>query len=150
MSFGLDEEVKTEENGSTYEAEGIINIDKKRRPFAYWTVGGKEYRMKLTTAVICQLEDKFKRNLLDMLFSSGSVPPLGVMLTITQGAMKSWEHGIKYSDVQALFDQYCEEGGTQMSFMTDVLMEIYKVSGFFSKNQLEDMDEKLEAAKAEL
>ena len=106
--------------------------------------------MKLTTAVICQLEDKFKRNLLDMLFSSGSVPPLGVMLTITQGAMKSWEHGIKYSDVQALFDQYCEEGGTQMTFMTDVLMEIYKVSGFFSKNQLEDMDEKLEAAKAEL
>lgn len=147
MEYGLDEEVRAEEDG--FEDGKVVSIGekKKRAPFAYWTVNGKDHKMKLTTAVICQLEDKFKRNLLDLLFSSGSVPPLAVMLTITQGAMKTWEHGVRYSDVQNLFDQYCEEGGTQMSFMTDVLMSIYKVSGFFSEDQLKDMDEKLEEAK---
>lgn len=120
---------------------------RKRQPFAYWTVGGKEYKLKLTTAVICQLEDKFKCNLMNILANSGGMPSLSVMLTITQGAMKSWEHGIKYVDVQELFDRYCEEGGTQLSFVTDVLMPIYQVSGFFSETQREAMDQKLEEVK---
>lgn len=143
MNQGLDEEVKEEK---------VVNLEekKKRRPFAYWTVGGVEHKLKLTTAVICQLEDKYKRNLLDLLFSSGSVPPLAVMLTITQGAMKTWEHGVKYADVQQMFDLYCEEGGTQMTFMTDVLMEIYKVSGFFSEEQTAEMDAKLSEVKENL
>lgn len=149
MNYGLDDEVidRTED---TAENEKAVNIEKKRRPFAAWEVGGRTYRLKLTTAAICQIEDKFKRNLLDLLFSSGSVPPLSVMLTITQGAMKTWEHGIKYTDVQKLFDQYCEEGGTQMTFMTDVLMEIYKVSGFFSEDQTAEMDAKLAEAKEKM
>lgn len=142
MVQGFDDEVVKEN-----EEEKIINMEerKKRKPFAYWEVGGKEYKLKLTTAVICQLEDKFKRNLLDIL--SMGMPPLATMLTIAQAAMKTWEHGIKYDDVQKLFDRYCEEGGTQLSFMTDVLMEIYKVSGFFSESQQEKMDQKLEDAK---
>lgn len=149
MNYGLDDEVidRTED---TAENEKAVNIEKKRRSFAAWEVGGRTYRLKLTTAAICQIEDKFKRNLLDLLFSSGSVPPLSVMLTITQGAMKNWEHGIKYTDVQKLFDQYCEEGGTQMTFMTDVLMEIYKVSGFFSEDQTAEMDAKLAEAKEQM
>ena len=141
MNQGLDDEMKT---GDT-----VVKMEdkRKRQPFAYWTVGGKEYKLKLTTAVICQLEDKFKCNLMNILANSGGMPSLSVMLTITQGAMKSWEHGIKYVDVQELFDRYCEEGGTQLSFVTDVLMPIYQVSGFFSETQREAMDQKLEEVK---
>jgi len=141
MGYGLDDEMKAEKN---VEEMGRGPEKKKRPPFAVWTVDGTEYRLKLTTAVICQLEDKFKRNLLNLL---DGVPPLAVMLTITQGAMKNWNHGVKYADVQNLFDKYCEEGGTQLSFMTDVLMEIYKVSGFFSEDQQTEMDRKLEEVK---
>lgn len=142
MVQGFDDEIVKEQ-----EDDEVVNIDerKKRKPFAYWEVGGREYKLKLTTSVICQLEEKFKRNLLDIL--SLGVPPLNTMLTITQAAMKNWEHGIKYDDVQKLFDRYCEDGGTQLSFMTDVLMEIYKVSGFFSESQQEKMDQRLEDAK---
>lgn len=144
MNMGLDEVNVREAETKKETAE---REKKKRAAFAYWSVGGKDYRLKLTTAVICQLEDKFKRNLLDLLFNSGSVPPLAVMLTIVQGAMKPWEHGIKYADVQSLFDKYCDEGGTQLTFMTDVLMEVYKVSGFFSEEQQMVMDEKMEEAR---
>ncbi len=143
MKYGLDDENVKEESVAEETA-----IDKKKRaPFAYWNVGGREYKLKLTTAVICQLEDKFKCNLLNILSNSGGVPPLAIMLSITQGAMKSWEHGVKYADVQAMFDKYCEEGGTQLSFMADVLMPIYGVSGFFSEDQQTEMDRKLEEVK---
>lgn len=145
MEYGFDDEVKSDDTQE--DGDKVVRIDevKKRKPFAYWTVGGREYKLKLTTAAICSLEEKYKRNLLEVI--SGGMPPLAMMLTITQAAMKNWEHGIKYTDVQALFDRYCEEGGTQLSFMTDVLMEIYKVSGFFSESQQTAMDEKLEEVK---
>lgn len=148
MVQGFDDEMEMDQK--TEENKVVSLEEKKRKPFAIWTVGGREYRMKLTTAVIVKLEEKFKRNLLDVLYSTNSVPPLSVMLTIAQAAMKNWEHGIKYEDVQKLFDRYCEEGGTQLTFMVDVLMEIYRVSGFFSENQQTAMDEMLEEAKESL
>lgn len=141
MDYGLDD-------------ERIVNEEKKeeatkskRAPFAYWEVGGKEYKLKLTTAVICQLEDKFKCNLMNILQNSGGMPPLAMMLTITQGAMKTWEHGVKYADVQNMFDKYCEEGGTQLSFLTNVLIPIFTVSGFFSEDQQTEVDRMLEEAQ---
>lgn len=147
MIQGFDEELEEKE-----EDEKVVSLEekKKRRPFAYWEVGGKTYKMKLTTQNICRLEDKFKTSLLNVLFGAGSVPPLSVMLTIAQVAMLPYNHKIKYEDVQALFDKYCEEGGTQMTFMTDVFMEIYKVSGFFTEDQAEEMDRKLEEAKDQM
>lgn len=147
MIQGFDEELEEKE-----EDEKIVSLEekKKRRPFAYWEVGGKTYKMKLTTQNICRLEDKFKTSLLNVLFGAGSVPPLSVMLTIAQVAMLPYNHKIKYENVQALFDKYCEEGGTQMTFMTDVFMEIYKVSGFFTEDQAEEMDRKLEEAKDQM
>lgn len=144
-NFGLDDEMETK----TGEDNVVQMQDKKKRaPFAYWNVGGREYKMKLTTAVICQLEDKFKSNLLNIL--DVGIPPLAVMLTIIQGAMKQWEHGIRFVDVQKLFDQYTEEGGTQLTLMTDVLMPIFSVSGFFSENQQESVETKLEEMKENL
>lgn len=152
MEFGLDEEMETESSkpedmGTKKEKTEIIAIKKKRAPFAYWNVGGEEHKLKLTTAVICKLEEKLKCNLFNVLNADGGIPPLAVMLTITQGAMSTWEHGIKYADVQGMFDKYCDEGGTQLSFMTDVLMPIYQVSGFFSATQAEAMEERIQDAK---
>lgn len=46
----------------------------KRKPFAVWTVGETDYRLKLDTATIAELETKFKCNLLTLLESSGSMP----------------------------------------------------------------------------
>ena len=122
LENGLDEAEAVKE-----EAE---SAKKKRAPFAYWTVGGRDYKLKLSTAVICQLEAKFKANLLSLI-SNKDLPPLAVMLTIIQGAMKEWEHGIKYEEVQKLFDKYCEEGGSQVELLEEVVLKIYEVSGFF-------------------
>ena len=62
MQFGLDEEIREEEN--TQNETESTEMKRKRQPFAYWTVGGETYRLKLTTAVICQLENQFKKTLM--------------------------------------------------------------------------------------
>lgn len=144
MNQGFDEEieVKTDDENAV-----IVLEKKKRKAFAYWEVGGQTYKMKLTAQNICRLEERYKRSLLSLLFGNDSVPPLSIMLTVAQAAMVPYHHDIKYTDVQALFDKYCEEGGTQMIFMTDVFMEIYKVSGFFTESQAAEMDQRLEEAK---
>ena len=139
--FGLDEETKDEEK-----IAAITEVKKKRKAFAIWEVAGNEHKLKLRTVVVCQLEEKFKSNLLNLLTGSG-VPPLAVMLTVIQGAMKEWEHGVKFSDIQSMFDQYCDEGGTQLSLFMDVIIPTMTVSGFFTESQTENMNEKMEEAK---
>ena len=39
----------------------VVNI---KRPYAVWTVGNEEYKLKLTTSSIVDLETKYKCNLL--------------------------------------------------------------------------------------
>lgn len=145
-TFGMDEELNAEKE--KVEEKIVTMPEKKRKPFAYWNVGEREYRLKLTTEQICRLEEKYRCNLLALLLqSSGGMPALGIMLTVLQAAMTPWEHGIKYKDVQSAFDKYVEDGGTQLTLFSDVIMQILMVSGFFTENQREDLTEKMEDVK---
>lgn len=132
------------EDAGTQDEGGITVIGEKprRRPFCVWNVGGKEYRLKLTTAMICQLENKYKKNLLNCI---NEMPPLSTMLTIVQGAMQKYHHGISYSKVQDIYDEYTDEGGNQTDFFTDVVIEVLTVSGFFTDSQTEDVSSKMES-----
>ena len=140
---GLDEEKQVQEEAD--ETEKVVNLDeekKRRKPFCYWTVGGKDYRLKLKAANVEKLENKYKCNIIHMI---DDLPPLSVMLTIIQAAMQSWEHGVKYTDVQNLYDKYAdEEGGNQISLYKDVIVPIMVVSGFFTEEMANGLTEALE------
>lgn len=141
-SFGLDEE----------QEEKVVEMpEKKKRPFAYWRVGEREYKLKLTTAQICKLEEKYRCNLLNLLMNnSGGMPTLGLMLTVIQAAAQPWEHGIKYKDIQEAFEKYVDDGGTQLDLFADVIIQTLMVSGFFTENQKAEMEEKMEEVKGEM
>lgn len=143
-TFGIeDEEIK--------QSEKVVSIEgKKRKAFAYWTVGETDYKLKLTTEEICRLEDKWGRGLADMATTGSSMPPLSVMLMITHAAMVPWKHGKSIKDVQQMFNSYVEEGGSQLEFYSGVIMPIMAVSGFFTESQALDMEENLERMKNEL
>lgn len=145
MEFnGLDEEIKEEVKEGT-DKNVISEMKPKRKPFAVWTVGGDVYRLKLKAAEICQIESKMNIDLFESL--TKGKPPLSIMLISIQGAMQSMNHKMKFQDVQEIYNQYVEEGGTQLTLFTDVIMEILKVSGFFTKNQVDIMEESLENVK---
>lgn len=138
---GFDEEMKQE----TETEVDFVERKEIRKPYAVWEVDEREYKLKLTTGVICRLEDKYRRNLLQVI-TSDDIPPLSVMLTVIQGGMQKYHHGIESKDVQKIYDKYLAEGGSQMKLLSDVIMPLLAVSGFFTESQAKNLQEKLDEA----
>ncbi|MDO4341068.1 MAG: DUF6096 family protein, partial [Eubacteriales bacterium] len=112
---------------------------KKKKPFHHWLVGGRDYLLKLKAGAIVRLENKYRKNMMNILLDDG-IPPLAVMLTVIQAAMEPWEHGVSYTDVQKLYDKWEEEeNGNQSDLYTDVIIPLMTVSGFFTPKQAEEI-----------
>lgn len=141
MLGGLDEEknVSEEETNKTE-----VNEEKKRKAFCYWTVDGRDYRLKLKASNIEKLENKYKCNIMHLV---DDMPALSVMLTIVQAAMLPWEHGVKYDDILKLFDKYVDDGGSQIDLYKNVVIPTLAVSGFFTTKMAAEI---LEATDEEL
>lgn len=129
----LDEQPKEEEK--------VVPIT--RKPYSTWTVGDTEYKLKLRASEITRLEERFKENLLVVVTGGDGFPPLATMLTIIQGAMQAFHHGMTFGKVQSCFDQYVDEGGDQMKLMAEVIMPLLSVSGFFTETQKEALTESM-------
>lgn len=150
MEYFPDEKVvDIEELAETKEEKAA---EKKSIGFAVWNVGGTGYKLKLSTAGIKELESRYKTNIINMMRPKDeeSMLPLTTMLDVTQVAMKPWNHGIKIKNIESLFDRYLEDGGSQLEFYANVYMEIFMVSGFFSRSLAEDMSETMEKAREEM
>lgn len=141
--FGMDEEkeaTNTEQVGTAEEVNTAEPI--RKMPFAVWSVGDESYKLKLDTKSICSLEEKFRTNLMNVV-AGDDIPALGVMLTVIQEGAKKYNHGLKFKDFQKIADKYFSEGYSQLQLYTDVIMPLLRVSGFFTQNQAEDMEESL-------
>lgn len=150
MLGGLDEELEQRIGEESSEKTVPFPEEKpKKRPFHYWKVGDREYKLKLNTSTIEQLENKYKTNVMNLVSNDG-LPPLSVMLTIVQAAMKPWNHGVTYSDVKKMYDSWSEAGGTQMIFYTGILMPTMAVSGFFTEKQAKALMESMSDAVEEM
>ena len=128
--------------------EKVVNLDeekKKRKPFWYWTVKGRDYRLKLKASTIGKLENKYRTNIMTLV-TANDIPPLGVMLTIAQAAIEPWEHGTTFDKVTKLYDKWLEEGGNQFDFMAKVIMPTMAVSGFFTPAMAESLMKDLDQA----
>ena len=129
---GLDEVKETEEK--------VVEIEKKRKPFHYWTVAGRDYKLKLQAGSIERGENKYHQNIMKI---AADIPPLSVMLTIIQAAMENWEHNMSYTKIKKLYDTWTEEGGDQFSLYTKIIIPTLVVSGFFPAEQVEDIEEEM-------
>lgn len=110
------------------------------KPFQIWEVNGEEYKLKLKTASIVKLEEKYKTSMMNLLAVNENIPPLNIMLTVTHTALKDWNSNIKLENVYDLFDKYCEEGGSQLDFYQNIYMGIFQVSGFFTPSIAQEME----------
>lgn len=134
---GLDDVAETTE-------DTVVSLEEKkekRKPFHYWNVKGRDYRLKLKASTINKLENKYHQNIMNML---DDIPPLTVMLTIIQAAMEPWEHGMTFPKIQNLYDIWTdEEGGNQSDLYTKVILPTLSVSGFFTTEQAETLMEEI-------
>ena len=122
----------------------------KQKYFATWNVGKSDFKLKLQTAGVKELEKKYKMAIMDLMQGDNGMPPLSVQLDVLHMAMKPWNSGISAKNVEVLYDKYLEEGGDLLSFYTSVYLEIFMVSGFLSKKMKSEMMASLEEMKKEL
>ena len=140
---------KEEDQAQSTEQEKVVQMP-ERKPFQVWQVGGESYRLKLDTAGISELEQRYKTNLMNVMGTgNGGMPALSVMLDVTHTAMKKYHHGIKRDQLNTLFDKYIDEGGSQLNFYTEVYMGIFTVSGFFSTSLANQVEGAMEEASKE-
>lgn len=139
IAMGFDEEMAVEEPAKA----PVIPLTRgKRLPYSTWEVGGAEYKLRLTAIDISKLEQRYRRNLLLYLTDDG-IPAVADMLTVIQAAMRTHHHGMTFLNVQSLYDAFVDEGGDQNQLMTDVLMPLLSVSGFFTQNQAETLAQEI-------
>lgn len=112
--------------------------NKLRPPFAIWKVKGEEYKLKLKTDEIERLERTYQTgNIMNPAIQTqaGQIPSLVYMLDVIHGAFQKFHHGYSRNDISDLYDDYIEEGGSQMDLLK-VLMEVFRASGFFPKESV--------------
>lgn len=136
-------EAVEDETADTLEDEAAEDEKFERPAFAFWTVGKDTFKLKLKSANITELEKKYNTSLLNLLGSDTGIPKLSIMLDVTYAAMKNWYHGVKYQSVEGLYDKYIENGGSQLDFYKSVYIDIYKASGFFTKEMILSMNKNL-------
>ena len=145
IGLGLDEELEQE---TAEEQHGVLAFEQpkpKRPPFITWDTGKAQYKLKLTAVAISKVEQRFKRNLLSVVTDDG-IPPVTTMLTIIQAAMLQFHHNMTFLRVQNAFDDYVANGGDQMKLLSDTIMPLLGVSGFFTDSQMEILTEEMKDA----
>ena len=142
---------KDKENTTEVEnTEEMSNVTPMRIPFATWTVGDTDYRLRLDVSAIEELEMKFKTNLLNLLGDNGNMPAIKVMLDVVHKAAQKYQHNLKRDDVAKLYQKWIDEGHSQIEFYLQVFMGVYKASGFFSKSMNETIGKAQETGLEEL
>ena len=102
------------------------------------TINDVDYKCVLTAEACCDIEDKLGTNPLNLftMLDDGKLPKLGDLLTIFHYSLQKYQHGIDRKKAFSLYDNYIEDGHTLLEF-TRELVDIFRESGFVSKNEEE-------------
>ncbi|MBE1554808.1 DUF6096 family protein [Sporosarcina limicola] len=103
--------------------------------YASLNYGGEELKLRITAAATIDLEKKLGgRNPLDILMGieNGNMPSISSVLLILHSSVQKFHHGFKFDDIVDLYDVYVENGNSYTDLLP-VLIEVFRVSGFFPK-----------------
>jgi hypothetical protein len=98
-----------------------------------FTVGNKDYKLRLNTRNIVTLEKQLGGNPLSIFGNGDTIPTITTMVTILHASLQQYEHGISLLDAYDIFDEWIAEGNAMTDFLP-IILDIYKVSGII-KNE---------------
>lgn len=101
--------------------------------FYTMTVGGEEYKMRLTASAIMQIEKKLGKPLFKALETIQD-NMVETITTILWGAMQPLNAGFTMEKATALFDDYIDDGRSIEELMLEI-NGLFEASGFFRKGQ---------------
>jgi len=103
--------------------------------FYTFTVGGEEYKLRLTASAIMSIEKKLGKSLFSAL-ENIQENMIETIITILWGAMQPLNHGFAFDKATDLFDQYVDDGNSIEDLMLEI-NKLFEASGFFKKGQAE-------------
>lgn len=108
--------------------------------YTTFKVKDTEYKLRLTTRAMIDVEKKLGENPLNIFMRIGdsdSMPEISSLMCVLWGAMQPYNHGMSMDAVYDLFDEFIDEGHTLLD-LVPVLAEVFKVSGFLQNDAKED------------
>ena len=95
------------------------------------TVDNKDYPLKITTRAAMNMEEQLGFNPLNVLLRmkyTEELPKFKDVMVILHNALQPLNHGITFTDTTALFDKYCEEGGSIIALL-EIIVKAFEESG---------------------
>jgi len=109
--------------------------------YTIFTVGEKEYKLRLNTRNTIELEKKLGGNPLSIFGDGETVPTITNMIYILHASLQAYHHNITIDKAYDIFDSWLAEGHTAIEFLP-VITEIYQVSGIIGTGAEEEETEK--------
>ena len=109
--------------------------------FTIITINGQEYKLRLRTIDVIQLEKKLGHNLMDMFMGiqDEKLPQLRELLAVVHASMAAYNHGISEVMFYNLYDSYIEEGHTMFD-LVPIVLELLQNGGVIPK-EVEEVEE---------
>lgn len=104
------------------------------------TVKDIDYKCRLNARACVDLEKKLGTNPLNLFMeiaNTSKLPELNTLITILQASLVQYQHGMNIDKTYELYDNFVDEGHNMMDLIP-VIMEIFKVSGFFPEEVEEE------------
>lgn len=123
------------------------------------TVGNEEYQLKISSRLTMEAEKKLGQSILR---ATMRLDEIEVFAIILWAAMQQFNHGIKLDDVYDIIDDMARDGCSftdpsskaehkydqfSLGDREALIMAIMKVSGFFSKAEIDEIDKNEEILK---
>ena len=103
------------------------------KTFYTLTVGGEEYKLRLTASAIMSIEKKLGKSLFSALEGIQD-NAIETIITIIWGAMQPMNANFPFDKAAGLFDRYIDDGNSIEDLMHEI-NGLFEASGFFSKGQ---------------
>ena len=105
--------------------------------FEVLTVGNKEYKCKLTASAMVNLERKWGKNpvsiFIDMV-DGDELPKLEPLLEVVHASLQKFNHGIGWSDVLDLYDDFIDDGNS-IRDLIQFCFRLFKEAGYISSQE---------------
>ena len=103
-------------------------------------IGEKDLKLRLDARSCVDLERKLGKSPLAIFMQEDkALPTLEELITILHGSLQKYNKGFTLEKTYDLYDLYVEEGNTFTDFIP-VIMEIFKVSGFFKEEEVKNAE----------
>ena len=99
-----------------------------------FSAGGKDYKLRLTTRSIIQLEKQIGCNPLMICGDGSQMPQITTLVAILNASLQALNHGITMNDSYDIFDAYLADGHSLTDFIA-VIVNLYKVSGIIPEEK---------------